>query len=371
MITDHLHVAMIMAGGSGDRFWPLSRKDKPKQLLPLGKEGKSRLQEVVEHAAALVGMENTYIVTGKHLEGPIRNAHLPMKNENILIEPCKRNTAGAIAYMAAHLMARHSGVSIDRISMVVLTVDYRVGDYDGFIRSARVAMDTADSNNALVTYGVAPTYPATGLGYIEVILDSRQDKEAPVYKVATFHEKPDAQQARQYIDAGCYYWNTGVFFWRLSTLLSEFSALCPQVSAIIHQLCAAIRCGGNGEEFQKIFSKLDDISIDYLLLEKSKNVMFVEAALDSPDVGTWSALRHLSATDESGNYCEGNPVVLDCRDSIILNDAGEEKIAVAALGLENITVVVAEDAVLVMDSNREQEVRRIVEELKKRNAKQV
>lgn len=370
MNNDYLHVAMIMAGGSGDRFWPLSRQNKPKQLLPFGDSDKSRLLEVVEHAAALVGVENTYIVTGKTLEDPIRNANLPIKNENILIEPCKRNTTGAIAYMAAYLMARNPGVSIDQISMAVLTVDYRVGDYDGFIRSARAAMDTADSNNALVTYGVAPTYPSTGLGYIEVIPGSRQEKDAPVYKVAAFHEKPDAQQAQQYLDAGNYYWNTGVFFWRLSTLLCELSAACPQVTAAIHQLSTAIRCG-NCENFEKMFSKLEDISIDYILLEKSRNVMFVEAALDSPDVGAWSALRHVAETDENGNYCEGNPVVLDCRDSIIVNAAGADKMAVAVLGLNNVTVVVTDDAVLVMDSSREQEVRRVVEELKNRNAKQV
>lgn len=368
--NDCLHVAMIMAGGIGERFWPLSRQDRPKQLLGFGKSEKSRLHEVIEHAATLVGMDNTYIVTGKNLEAPICNADLPIKKENILIEPCKRNTTGAIAYMAAYLMAKNPGVSMDQISMAVLTVDYRVGDYDGFIRSARVAMDTADNNNALVTYGVAPTYPATGLGYIEVLPKSKQDKDAPVYKVASFHEKPDAQKAQEYLEAGRYYWNTGVFFWRLSTLLSEFSATCPQVSSVIHQLSTAIRCG-NCDNFQQFFSKLEDISIDFLLLEKSKHVMLVEAVLDSPDVGAWSALRHVAATDEAGNYCEGDPVVLDCTDSIIVNAASAEKMAVATLGLENVTVVVTDDAVLVMDSSREQEVRRIVDELKSRGAKQV
>lgn len=370
MKNDYLHVAMIMAGGTGERFWPLSRQDKPKQLLPFGDSGKSRLMEVVEHAAALVGLENTYIVTGKSLEDPIRSSNLPVKSENILIEPCKRNTTGAIAYMAAYLMARNPGVSIDQISMMVLTVDYRVGDYDGFIRSARIALDTADNNNALVTFGVAPTYPATGLGYIEVIPGSRQEKAAPVYKVAAFHEKPDVQQAQQYIDSGNCYWNTGVFFWRLSTLLSELSAASPQTTAAIHQFSTAIRCG-NCDNFQNMFAKLENISIDYLLLEKSKNVMFVEAVLDSPDVGAWSALRHISRTDENGNYCEGDPVVLDCRDSIIVNNAGPERVAVAVLGLNNVSVVVTDDAVLVMDSSREQEVRRVVQELKNRNAKQV
>jgi mannose-1-phosphate guanylyltransferase len=370
MNNNNLHVAMIMAGGIGERFWPLSRQDRPKQLLPFGDSGKSRLLEVVEHATALVGMENTYIVTGKNLEDPIRNANLPLKQENILIEPCKRNTTGAIAYMAAYLMAKNPGVSIDQISMAVLTVDYRVGDYEGFIRSVKAAIDTADNNNALVTYGVVPTYPATGLGYVEVIPTSRQDTETPVFKVAAFHEKPDAHQAQQYLDAGNFYWNTGVFFWRLSTLLSELSAACPQVTAAIHQLCAAIRCG-NCDNFQKFFTKMEDVSIDYMLLEKSKHVMLVEAVLDSPDVGTWTSLRHTPAADGAGNYTEGKPVVLDCRDSIIVNAASADTIAVAALGLNNVTVVVTKDAVLVMDNSREQEVRRIVDELKSRSAKQV
>lgn len=370
MNEDFLHIAMIMAGGSGDRFWPLSRQDRPKQLLPFGDSRKSRLQQVVEHAATLVGLDKTYIVTGRNLETPIRDAGLDVKQENILIEPCKRNTTGAIAFMAAHLMAKHPGVSIGQISMAVLTVDYVVGDYEEFICSARVAMDTADNMNALVTYGVAPTYPATGLGYIEVIPESRQDKGAPVYKVAAFHEKPDVQQAQGYLDTGRCFWNTGVFFWRLSTLLSELSGACPEVSAVIHQLSTAIRCG-NCDNFQQFFSKLEDKSIDYLLLEKSKRVMVVAAALESPDVGSWAALRHAAATDETGNYCDGNSVVLDCRNSIVVNAASADKMVVAALGLENTTVVVTDDAVLVMDSNREQEVRRIVEELKARNARQV
>ena len=370
MNNNNLHIAMIMAGGLGERFWPLSRQDRPKQLLPFGDSGKSRLLEVVEHATALVGMENTYIVTGKNLEDPISKANLPLKKENILIEPSKRNTTGAIAYMAAYLMAKNPGVSIDKISMTVLTVDYRVGDYEGFIRSAQAAIEVADNNNALVTYGVAPTYPATGLGYVEVIPASRQDTETPVFKVAAFHEKPDAHQAQQYLDAGNFYWNTGVFFWRLSTLLSELSSACPQVTATIHQLCAAIRCG-NCDNFQKFFTKMEDVSIDYMLLEKSKNVMLVEAVLDSPDVGAWSALRHIAKNDDNGNYCEGKPVVVDCKDSIIINAASTEKMAVATLGLENITVVVTEDAVLVMDTNREQDVRRIVDELKSRDTRQV
>ena len=365
-----LHVAMIMAGGIGERFWPLSRQNRPKQLLTFNKSEKSRLHEVIEHAITLVGMDNTFIVTGQHLETLIRDANLPIKKENILVEPCKRNTTGAIAYMAAFLMAQHPGVSIDKISMAVLTVDYRVGDYDGFIRSAQVAMNTADSHNALVTYGVVPTYPATGLGYVEVIPESRQDMDAPVFKVSAFHEKPDERQAQKYLEAGRYYWNTGLFFWRLSTLFSELNTTCPQVPTIIHQLCAALRCN-HPDNIQKLFAKLDDVSIDYLLLEKSRHVMLVEAVLDSPDVGAWSALRHVAATDETGNYREGDPVVLDCRDSIIVNAAGAEKMAVAVMGLDNVTVVVTEDAVLVMDSSREQEVRRIVEELKARNAKQV
>ncbi|MCK5863122.1 MAG: mannose-1-phosphate guanylyltransferase [Candidatus Hydrogenedentes bacterium] len=365
-----VHTAVIMAGGVGERFWPVSRQDKPKQLLPFNQSDKSMLHEVVEHAAALVKMDNVFIITSRQLEQPIRDAALPIREENIIVEPCKRNTTGALAYMAAYLMAHYPDRVPEQISMAVLTVDYRVGDCHAFLRSAHAAMKVADEEDALVAYGVVPTCPATGLGYIETAPNCNQKFPPSVFKAVAFHEKPELEQAQKFLASKRYYWNSGLFFWRIAVFLKELAETSPQVVAIIKSMQAAL-INDNIAVAQKQFAELENISIDYALMEHAGNVMMVEAALDSPDVGTWTALRRDEHLDKDGNYREGDPVVLDCRDCTIVNASGAEKMAVAALGLKGVTVVVTDDAVLVMESTKEQDVRRVVEELKSRGASQV
>ncbi len=359
-----------MAGGAGERFWPLSRRNKPKQLLPLNEPDKSMLLEAVERATALAGMDNTYIVTGKHLAAPIRDAGLPLPRENVLTEPCKRNTTGALAYITAHLLARHGDAASERICLAIMTADHRIGDVDAFLRTVRTAMRVADAEPALVTCGITPTRPATGFGYIESEPDTRQELDAPVYKVRAFHEKPDAERAREFLASKRFFWNSGMFFWRLSTFLDEMTQARPDIAAAIHEMAEALRADDTVAA-ARVFEALEDISIDYALMENARNIMVVEGDFPWADVGSWTALRRADNVDEAGNLLRGDAVVVDCNNSIIVNAAGAGKMEVAALGLSNVTVVVTEDAVLVMDSTRAEEVRRIVSTLKERDSKKL
>ncbi len=367
---DSLHVAVIMAGGVGERFWPLSRRNRPKQLLPLNDPDKSMLQEAVERAAALTGNENVYIITGRHLVAPITEAKLSLPKENILAEPCKRNTTGALAYTAAHLLAKHQDMAPERICMATLTADHRIGNLEAFLQATQTAMQVADSEAALVTCGITPTEPATGFGYIETEPDTRCMLDAPVYQVRAFHEKPDADRAREFLASKRFFWNSGMFFWRLSTFLDEMAHAQPDVAKAIHAMAAALRTNDLGAA-EECFGKLDDISIDYALMEHARTIKVVEGDFPWEDVGSWTALRREDTVDTEGNYTRGNPVVLDCKNSIIVNEAGAEKMAVGVLGLSGVTVVVTDDAVLVVDSARAQEVRRVVDALKQRNSNRI
>ncbi len=367
---DGIHASVIMAGGAGERFWPLSRRSKPKQLLPLNTPDKSMLLEAVERAAALSDAENTYIVTGEHLVTPIRNAGLPLPPDNVLAEPCKRNTTGALAYITAHLLARHHELTPDDIGLAVLTADHRIDNLEAFLRTARAAMRVADTEPALVTCGIKPTRPATGFGYIESEPDTQMEVEGAIFRVRAFHEKPDAEQARTFVASNRFLWNSGMFFWRLSTFLEEMGRARPDVVEIIEGMTKALHAG-DGDAVKRLFASLEDISIDYALMEHARNIMVVKGDFPWADVGSWTALRRDDNTDKDGNLLRGDPVAIACENSIVVNAAGAKKMAVGVLGLSNATVVVTEDAVLVMDSTRAEEVRHIVSALKERGADQL
>ncbi len=371
---DVVRFGVIMAGGAGERFWPLSRRLRPKQLLTLTHPDRSLLQIAVDHLLPTVPAERIYIITGTHLQEPIRQASVGIPDENVIAEPCKRNTGGALAYATAHLMARHPELTPDRIALAITTADHAIKEPDVFSRMVDTALYAAETEDALVVCGIVPRSPHTGFGYIQI------DGQAPAvkapegapetYRVRAFHEKPDLETAEQFVASGQYFWNSGMFFWKASTFLSELDQARPSLADATRRMAVAL-AGNNAGEAARLFEKLDNVSIDYALMEKARRVRMVCGVFPWADVGSIVELQEHSSVDDVGNCLSGDPIVHDVRDSIVYNAAGAERMAVAVVGVEGLAVVVTEDAVLVIPKARAQEVRCVVEQLKARNAPQV
>lgn len=364
-------VAVIMAGGSGERFWPLSRGHRPKQLLRLGEGTETMLQEAVSRIAPLVGADNVFVATSVELREAIRAGDPRVPPANVLAEPMRRNTSGALIWAAASLVARYGDPA--SITMGVLTADHQIGQPDVFRRTIAKAMDTAEAHRCLVTIGAVPTRPDTGYGYIELAngQDSIQQAHAlQSYRVSCFREKPNQTIAEEFVSTGIHLWNCGMFFWRVSTFLDELDHAAPKKGALARQITAAL-VAGDEDTAVRLFEKLQNISIDFALLENARHVEVIPADFPWDDVGTWDSLDRTRPVDEHENVCTGGAVLVDVHHSIVLNDAGADKKAVALIGVSDLIVVVADDAVLVVHKNRAQDVRRAVQELRKRGATQL
>lgn len=365
-------VAVIMAGGSGERFWPLSRAAHPKQLLRLTDPDKTMLHEAVDRLAPMIPPERIFVVTGGHLVDAIRAGHVGIPDTNVVAEPCKRNTAGCLVYAAAVVQQR-LGLKPEELSMAVVTADHQIGDADRFRETVDAALSVAEEQGALTTHGIVPTRPETGYGYIQASsFDAplAETNGVSVLPVAAFHEKPDRDTAQKFLDAGNYFWNSGMFFWRLDSFWSELDAAQPAMAETGRAIEAALRAGDQAKA-DTLFEGLESVSIDYALMEKAAHVAVARADYAWDDVGAWPALDRTRKQDAAGNVLQGDPVVVDSTNCIVYNDAGAEKMAVGVVGMDDAIVVVSGDAVLVIKKDRAQDVRAVVEELKRRNAKQL
>jgi mannose-1-phosphate guanylyltransferase len=366
-------VGVIMAGGSGERFWPVSRRLRPKQLLKLTRADITMLAEAVERISPLIPPDHIYVITGTHLVEPIRKGNIGIPNENVLAEPDKRNTAGALTYAAATLLARYN-CGPEKLSMAVTTADHRIAQPERFLACVEVALDTAETLDVLATMGVTPTRPETGYGYIQAqeVISRTEAVGGPItaYEVAAFHEKPNQQVAEDFIATGEFYWNSGMFFWTLDAFVRELKQAKPNHHRALLAMTEALR-QKDQDKAAKLFAGLEDISIDFALMERAKRVCMIEADFPWDDVGSWTSLDRTHAADENGNVSVGEPVLIDTRDCIVFNDAGEASTAVGVIGAQDLVVVVTEDAVLVMPKDRAQDVRKVVEALKKRGAPQL
>ena len=366
-----IRVAIIMAGGSGERFWPVSRRNRPKQLLRLASETKTMLEQAIDRLGPLFTPDRIFVVTSEALAPSIREAGVGVPDENVLTEPCKRNTAGCLVYAAAQLMARFP--DDPELSMAVVTADHLIGDEALFLQTVDVALTVAEQESVLVTHGIAPTHPDTGYGYIRI--DASQSSPIapdaiPVYPAIDFREKPDRETAERYLASGDYLWNSGMFFWRLDTFLKELDQATPSLAEAVREMASAL-AEGDEKRVRELFEGLDNISIDYALMEKSKNVAVARAEYSWEDIGVWTSLERTRERDARGNVTQGDPVLVDCDNCIVYNDAGADDMAVSVVGVQDLIVAVSRDGILVIPKDRAQDVKLAVEELKRRNAKQL
>ncbi len=371
--TKHNRVGVIMAGGSGERFWPLSRRDRPKQLLKLVHEDRTLLEDAVQQLLPLIPPERLFIATGEHLREPILKAGLPVPPENVLAEPCKRNTAGCLAFVTAHLLHRF-GDEAQALSLAITAADLPNWNPERYRACVVAALEAVETEPVLAVFGIQPTRPETGYGYVEIAKDAplwgASTHDLPVYRVERFREKPSREEAEQYLATGRFFWNSGMFFWRVSTFLAELERAQPQLARAVLAMATALKAN-DAPAVRNTFEALPDLSIDYALMERARNVVVVKADFPWDDISSWESLARQRPKDEDGNATLGAPVLLDTSNCLIINEPGAERMAVGILGASDLTVVVTEDAVLVAPNARVQDVRKLVARLREEGRRQV
>lgn len=341
-------LALIMAGGSGTRFWPASRKAMPKQFLPiLGK--KSMIRLTMERLLGQLCAEQIFVVTAAS-QVPLVRQHLPeLPSENIIIEPFGMNTAPCLALSLAYLQKHHPNDQ----SMLVLPADHFIRDQKGFLKSLKIA-DEAARQGQLVTFGIVPDHPATGYGYIE----AGEELAPGTRKVVRFKEKPDAKTAAQFIAQGNFYWNSGMFLWSLGTLQKAFEAHLPLALEVAQELILAMENGIDEAKAALIYAKMPKTPIDIGIMEKATNRVVIPVDYGWSDVGSWQALAQLSNTDAHGNSFSTPGFSIDSRDNYVKTD----KFA-ALIGVSGLCIIETDDAILVCPKSRSEEVKQVVDDI--------
>ncbi|SHJ68589.1 mannose-1-phosphate guanylyltransferase [Desulfofundulus thermosubterraneus] len=346
---------VIMAGGSGERFWPYSRKEKPKQFLPVAGEG-TLLQQAVRRARLLVPWSNIYIVTGCQYLGLVREQVPDLPPENLLVEPVGRDTAPCIALAASLLKARDPGTV-----MVVLPSDHMILDEKRFAEAIRDAVAVAKETKGLVTIGIRPTRPETGYGYIHVGPISRVEMGRAL-RVRKFTEKPDLETAMAFLASGEYLWNSGMFVWEVRAIQDALERYLPELACGMRPIAEAVGTASFDAVLAGHFPRLPRISIDYGVMEKADNVWAVPGDFGWDDLGTWTALERVAGKDADGNLVQGQAVLVDTRETIIRSDSGK---LVVTFGLKDTLVVETPDVLLVADKKRAQDLKAVLNELRR------
>jgi len=355
--------ALIMAGGEGKRFWPLSSKKNPKQFLQLVGE-KSLIRQTVDRILPLIPIDRIYIVTGEmYAQQTIE--HIPeLLKENLILEPYGRNTAPCIAY---------GTLKIDKIARdsvtVVLPADHVIGDDNEFREALKFAATVADTkiDNAvfpLITLGITPNAPETGYGYIKKtpakVLES---KGYEAYEVEKFTEKPDLKTAISFIEDGDYFWNSGIFVWKTSSILSAFQKLIPEWSNYFSDISDNLDKPSEINAVTDFFDNISGGSIDNLILEHSDNTVVIPINFPWSDVGSWSALDEYLRGNDKENITKGKVVAVDSSGCLVFSGGKQ----IALVGVEDLVVVESEDSILILNKEKSQDVKKVVEEINKKS----
>ena len=344
--------ALIMAGGRGERFWPRSRQNMPKQFLSLTDDGKTMIQLTVERILPLVNMEDIFIATNRSYKNLVREQLPDLPDENILCEPVGKNTAPCIGLGAVHIAKKYG----DAV-MMVLPSDHLIKYTSLFLNTLSDACEVAEQGGNLVTLGIAPDCPETGYGYIKFQPEQTLGR---AFAVEKFVEKPDLETAKAYLASEQYLWNSGMFIWKTSTILDNLQAHLPETYAGLCKIREAIGTPMEEQVLEREFQGFRAESIDYGVMEKARDIYILSGAFGWDDVGSWLAVSRIKRSNELGNVVEGNVVTVDTRDTII---QGGGKL-IAAVGLEDMIVVDSEDALLICEKAHAGDIKKVLENLK-------
>lgn len=344
-----------MAGGIGSRFWPMSRNNFPKQFLDILGTGKSLLQQTYDRFTAICPPENIFIVTNESYVEHVR-LQLPQMHENqILAEPQRRNTAPCIAYAAFKIRSINP-----KANMVVAPSDHIIRDTEGFIQAISKALAFTEKNDSLLTLGIEPNRPDTGYGYIQ-FNDDESTEKFKISRVKTFTEKPNLEMAKFFLKSGDFLWNAGIFVWNIQAILNAFSQNLPEMYSIFDEGKDLFNTSDEADFIRKAYTQCTNISIDYGIMEKAKNVFVLAAEFGWSDLGTWRSLYEHVPHDEHGNAIVGN-VMMENSTGCIIN-VSKDRLAVIQ-GLHDFIVVQSENVLLICRKDDEQLVRTLVNDVK-------
>ena len=342
--------AVIMAGGRGERFWPKSRNSCPKQFLSLTSDGETMIRKTVNRLRPMVEAEDIFIVTNAAYKDLVKEQLPEVPEDNILAEPCARNTAPCIAFAAAVI-----GRKYDDAVMLVLPSDHLIGYEDIYVSTLKKAVAVAEEGKNLVTIGITPTYPETGYGYINF------GKEAGIaYEVERFVEKPDLPTAKKYLASGKYLWNSGMFVWKISSIMTDLKEFMPDIYEGALRIGEAFGTEKFTETLVKEFTAFTSESIDFGIMEKASNIYTIPGSFGWDDVGSWLAVERINETDDDKNYTEGDVITVDSKRTTICGG----KRLVAAIGTRDIIIVDTDDVLLVCSKNNTQDVKKVIAKLK-------
>ncbi len=348
-MNNHFY-CVIMAGGIGSRFWPLSRESKPKQFVDILGIGKTFIQLTYERFSSFISPENFMVVTGKAYKEQVLEQLPALKEEQVWLEPERRNTAPCLAYAAYKLREKDP----DAV-MVVTPADHLIIDTATFSRVMQQSLAYAAGQDRLVTIGITPTFPSTGYGYIEV-----GDKHAAFSRVLSFKEKPDYDRAKSFLEHGGYVWNSGMFVWSVNTIIREMIVWLPHIADAFAGLAESYWTPGEQSAVDKVYAASRSISIDFGVMEKSHKVDVTCADFGWSDLGTWTSLYEQSGKDEAENVLSGEQIIANDTRNCFVKELNPNKLVVAD-GLEDLLIVDTEDVLLICLRTDEGQVKQIIE----------
>jgi mannose-1-phosphate guanylyltransferase len=342
------YYAILMAGGVGSRFWPVSTADFPKQFHDMLGSGDTLIQKTFSRLSKLIPVENILILTNERYNDLVLE-QLPMvKQEQVLLEPAMRNTAPCILYASLKIQKQNP-----EAVMVVAPSDHWIEDEEEFARNLQQCFDFCQKEDALMTLGIQPTFPNTGFGYIEF---DKADTN-PIKKVNQFREKPDYETAKAFLEAGNFLWNGGIFIWSVKSITEAFENLQPQMNALFQQGSETYNTATETEFIHQNYQNAENVSIDYAVMEKAKNVYVLPATFDWNDLGTWGSLHEKLDKDDHNNTVVNATVILENASNNIIRS--EAKKLVVVDGLDDYIIVDNENVLMIYPKSKEQEIKRI------------
>ena len=344
---------VIMAGGIGSRFWPMSRTARPKQFLDILGTGETLLQQTFNRLKKLCPEKNIYIVTNDSYEALVLEQLKGISKSQVLCEPSRKNTAPCIAYANYKIATQNPNATI-----LVAPADHLILKEEEFLRVANIALNYAENNDCLVTLGITPTRPDTGYGYIQFI----EEEGNEIKKVKTFTEKPNLELAKEFIQSGDFTWNSGMFVWNLKSIQNAFESHLPTITQLFEEQKAAFNTSEEVKAITSIYAQCKNISIDYGIMEKSKNVYVMSADIGWSDLGTWGSIYTHLPHDERENAVVGKNVMLYESEGNIIN-VPKDKLVVLQ-GLKDYIVVEADNILLVCKKEDEQQIKQFVNDIK-------
>lgn len=339
-----------MAGGVGSRFWPMSTTEKPKQFIDVLGVGRSLIQLTFDRFEGVCEPENVWIVTNQSYKDIVREQLPEVPVENILCEPCRRNTAPCIAYVSWRIKTKDRNANI-----VVSPSDHIVTNCDEFRRVITQCLKFTSETDAIVTLGMKPSRPETGYGYIQADLSSSSPRNKEIFRVDSFREKPDLETAKKYIRNKSYFWNAGIFIWSVSTIVNAFRVYQPTISKVFENLTGVYGTPQEQEEINRVFPECENISVDYAIMENAEEIFVCPADFGWSDLGTWGSLLVQTPKDLYGNGVIGNNVSLFDTHNSIIHTLNKKKVVVQ--GLDGFIVAEEDDRLLICKLSEEQRIK--------------